>query len=97
VGRFLWLVLRRGGCLWGIRSEHVRRVSGSGDGFRVRVGDAELAADEVLRVHLDLTVRPAGPIVRGLVPPGSTGLGLCEHGPVLVIDPDCPPAVLAAT
>lgn len=95
-GRSLWLVLRRGGCLWGIRSEHVRLVTGCGEGYCVVVGDRSLVADEVLRVHLDLNVRPVGPIVRGLAPPGSAGFGVCEHGPLVVIDPQCPPAVLAA-
>ena len=97
MGRTDWFVLRRQGCLWGVPGDRVGHVANAEEGYRVQVGEWQLVADEVLRVHLDLTVRPAGPVVRAVTPEGCSGLGLCEHGPLVVIDPDRPPAILTVT
>jgi hypothetical protein len=71
-------------------------VSSTADGCSIEVGEHVLVADEVLGVRRDLIVQPAGPVFASVAPDGCAGLATCEDRPVVVIDPDNPPAVLMA-
>lgn len=80
--------------MWAVPADTVRSISSTGDGSRVLVGEIALIADEVVKVERELDVKPAGPIFQWAAPAGTTGLAVCEHGPLVVIDPARPPAVL---
>ena len=91
-----YLLLRRGGVLWGIDNAVVTGLTRRGDSFRVSLGDAALAADEVLCVVDGLRVQPAAAL-RRFWPGGGSGVtGLAVHGeqPLVVVDPRQLPAML---
>ncbi len=89
-----WLILRRDGCLWGIPGADARVIRDD-KGVRVLLGDSCVHGEEILTLDRHLQVRPAGPVVRSMIPRGCSGLALSEHGPLLVVDPARPPEALA--
>jgi hypothetical protein len=91
-----YLLLRRGGVLWGIDNTVVTGLTRRGDSFQVLLGDASLAADEVLCVVDGLRIQPAAAL-RRFWPGGGPGVtGLAVHGeqPLVIMDPRRPPELL---
>ncbi|HWN43572.1 MAG TPA: hypothetical protein VNW71_15185 [Thermoanaerobaculia bacterium] len=91
-----YLLLRRGGVLWGIDNTVVTGLTRRGDSFQVSLGDAALAADEVLCVVDGLRIQPAAAL-RRFWPGGGAGVtGLAVHGeqPLVIVDPQRPPELL---
>jgi hypothetical protein len=91
-----YLLLRRGGVLWGIDNAVVTGLTRQGDSFRVSLGEASLSADEVLCVVDGLSVQPAAAL-RRFWPGGGPGVaGLAVHGeqPLVIVDPRRPPELL---
>jgi hypothetical protein len=89
-----FLLLRRGGGVWGIANEAVDGLSREGAAYRIAVGAEALAADEILGVVEDLRVRPAAPALRRFWPEASAGVAVHAGVPVMVVDPLRPPAAL---
>ena len=89
-----FLLLRRGGGLWGIASSAVDGLARRGADYRIMVDGGTLAADEILGVVEDLRVRPVAPVVRRFWPERAAGLAVHGREPVVVVDPAWPPAVL---
>ena len=92
-----YLLLRRGGVLWGIDNAMVTGLTRRGDSFRVSLGgDASLSADEVLCVVDGLRVLPAVALRRfwPAAGPGVTGLAVHGEQPLVVVDPRRPPEML---
>jgi hypothetical protein len=91
-----FLLLRRGGGLWGIANAAVDGLARRGEGFCIAVhGDGgELVADEVVGVVEDLPVRPVAPLVRRFWPEPLAGLAVHGRLPVVVVDPAHLPAIL---
>jgi len=91
-----YLLLRRGGGVWGIESDRVTGLAKSGDGAAYRVATAALplAADEILGVAADLEVRPPARAVARFWPAGSDGCAVWSGLPVALVDPLDPPRAL---
>jgi hypothetical protein len=89
-----FLLLRRGGGLWGLANAEVRGIARRDGGFRVATSGGELAADEVLGVA-DLEVRPAALLGR-FWPEAAAGLAVVGREPLVVLDPRHPPRALRA-
>jgi hypothetical protein len=92
----MWLLFRRGDCLWAVAGSRVKLVIGADRGSWLQVGEHRLVADEVLRLTRLQRIYRLGPVLRSLAPSGCTGLATCELGPLVVIDPESPPAQLIA-
>ena len=92
-----YLLLRRGGVLWGIDNAVVTGLTRRGESFRIALnGEAALSADEVLCVVDGLRVQPAAAL-RRFWPGGGPGVtGLAVHGeqPLVIVDPRRPPQLL---
>lgn len=94
------LVLRRAGHLWGVDHTAVHSVERRGEeleGHRVRVGadgGHELAADHVVGVVDDLTVRPAGAVMQRYWTEPAGGMAVLGTTPLVVVDPERPPSFL---
>lgn len=91
-----YLLLRRGGVLWGIDNAMVTGLTRQGDSFRVSLKDSALAADEVLSVVDGLRIQPAAGLRRFWPGAGPGVAGLAVHGdqPLVVVDPLRPPGML---
>lgn len=89
-----YLLLKRGGGLWGIANAAVLGLARRGSGFEVRVDAGALVADEILGVVEDLGVRSAAPAIRRFWPETSAGVAVHEEVPLVVVDPDRPPRAL---
>ena len=91
-----YLLLRRGGVLWGIDNAAVSGLTRLGDSFRVSLGESSLSADEVLCVVDGLSVQPAAALRRfwPAAGPGVTGLAVHGEQPLVVVDPRRPPEML---
>jgi hypothetical protein len=92
-----YLLLRRGGVLWGIDNAAVAGLTRQGAGYRIDIGASSLSADEILCVVDSLRVQPASPALRRFWPGPATGVaGLAVHGeqPLVVVDPERPPQLL---
>lgn len=92
-----YLLLRRGGVLWGIDNAVVTGLTRRGESFRIALGaEAALAADEVLCVVDGLRVQPTAALRRFWPGAGSGVTGLAVHGeqPLVVVDPQRPPEML---
>jgi hypothetical protein len=94
-----YLLLRRGGVLWGIDNAAVAGLTRrSGGAYQISLGDAvPLSADEILCVVDDLRVLPASAALRRFWPGACDGVaGLAVHGeqPLVVVDPKRPPELL---
>lgn len=91
-----YLLLRRGGVLWGIENAAVAGLTRQGGSFCVSLQDAALSADEILCVVDDLRVQPAATL-RRFWPGAASGVaGLAVHGeePLVIVDPRHPPELL---
>lgn len=92
-----YLLLRRGGILWGIDNTVVTGLTRRGESFRIALGgETSLSADEVLCVVDGLRVLPAAALRRfwPAAGPGVTGLAVHGELPLVVVDPQRPPEVL---
>ena len=93
-----YLLLRRGGVLWGIDNTAVVGLTRQGGSYRISLGDAvPLSADEILCVVDGLRVLPPSAALRRFWPGASEGVaGLAVHGeqPLVVVDPRRPPELL---
>ena len=93
-----YLLLRRGGVLWGIDNAAVAGLTRRGGTFQISLGDAvPLSADEILCVVDELRVTPASAALRRFWPGTCDGVaGLAVHGeqPLVVVDPKRPPELL---
>ncbi len=89
-----FLLLRRGGGLWGIANAVVDGLAREGAEYRVATGEGALAADEILGVVDDLTVRPVPAVIRRFWPEAPVGMAVHGGQPVVMVDPRHPPAAL---
>lgn len=92
-----YLLLRRGGVLWGIDNAAVTGLTRRGESFRVALGaEAPLSADEVLCVVDGLRVQPSAALCRFWpeAGPGVAGLAVHDEQPLVVVDPLRPPELL---
>jgi hypothetical protein len=92
-----FLLLRRGGSLWGIANAAVDGLARQGVDYRITIGGSggsDLVADEILGVVEDLRVWPLAPAVSRFWPEPAAGLALHGREPVVVVDPGRPPAAL---
>jgi hypothetical protein len=92
-----YLLLRRGGGLWGIANAAVDGLARHGADYRITIGGSggsDLVADEILGVVQELRVWPLAPAVSRFWPEAAAGLALHGREPVVVVDPDRPPAAL---
>ena len=91
-----YLLLRRGGVLWGIDNAAVSGLTRRGESYRIALGEASLSADEVLCVVDGLSVQPAAALRRfwPAAGPGVTGLAVHGEQPLVVVDPRRPPEML---
>jgi hypothetical protein len=89
-----FLLLRRAGGVWGIASAAVEGLGSRGSGYRIGVAAGALAADEILGVVDDLRVRPPASVLRRFWPEAPAGLAVHGRLPVVVVDPQRPPAAL---
>jgi hypothetical protein len=92
-----FLLLRRGGGVWGIANAAVEGLARRGADFRITAGGAALVADEILGVVEDLAVRPTAPVVRRFWPEAAAGLAVHGETPLVVVDPGRPPRALLET
>lgn len=82
-----WVVIRRGGALWGVRASSVTAVEGSGERLRIRLAaGGELDAEAVLGLADRLEVRRAPGAALRLLPEGVAGLALHRGEPLLILD-----------
>jgi hypothetical protein len=97
-----FLLLRRGGNLWGIANAAVEGLGRQGRDYRVSIGGSggnggsELRADEILGVVEELRVWPLAPVVRRFWPQPAAGLAVYGHEPVVMVDPGRLPKALSA-
>jgi hypothetical protein len=91
-----FLLLRRGGGLWGIANAAVDGLARRGADYRITIDGGTLAADEILGVVEDLRVWPLAPVVSRFWPETAAGLAVHGREPVVVVDPAHPPAALRA-
>jgi hypothetical protein len=89
-----FLLVRRGGVLWGISNGAVQGLTRNGACFRLAVGGAELGVDEVVGVVPELTVRPVAGALRRFWPDLAGGLAVHAEAPLVIVDPQKPPRAL---
>jgi hypothetical protein len=89
-----YLLMRRGGGLWGITNGAVLGLARRNGSFEVTVAGFALVADEILGVVEHLAIQPAAPAVRRFWPEASAGLAMHGLVPLVVVDPDRPPRAL---
>jgi hypothetical protein len=104
VGRRGYLLLRRGGGIWGIANSQVTSLVRQGRhglagrdadaAYRVGTAAEPLAADEILGVAAELEVRQPARAVAGWWPAGTDGCAVWSGLPVVLVDPRCPPHAL---
>jgi hypothetical protein len=90
-----FLLLRRGGNLWGIANAAVDGLGREGMDYRIAVGGSGLRADEILGVVEELRVWPLAPVVSRFWPQPAAGLAVHGHEPVVMVDPGRLPAALS--
>ncbi len=94
-----FLLLRRGGGLWGIANAAVDGLARQGGDYRITIGGAgedggDLVADEILGVVEELRIWPLAPVVSRFWPQPAAGLAVHGREPVVVVDPGRPPSAL---
>lgn len=96
VGSYL-LLLRAGG-VWGVANETVLGVGRQQREYHVQIlcqaGATQIVADEVLGVVENLKVWPPAGVLQRYWSESSRGLAVHGGAPILVVDPDRPPATL---
>jgi len=107
-GRRGYLLLRRGGGIWGIANSEVtslarrarhdrpdrRDPTGRDAAYRLGTAAEPLAADEILGVAAELDVRRPARAVAGWWPAGTDGCAVWSGLPVVLVDPRRPPDAL---
>ncbi len=88
------LLVRGAGSLWGISHAAVRTVTRLRRGYRVRLGEQDLAAEAVVGVVEGMEVHPAGAVMARYWNEPAGGLAVHDEVPLVVIDPDRPPSIL---
>lgn len=89
-----FLLLRRGGSLWGIANAAVTGLERrEGGAYRIGAASELLVADEILGVVPELRVWPS-PVTRRFWPEPFRGLAVHGALPVVVVEPGHPPGVL---
>jgi hypothetical protein len=89
-----FLLLRRGGGVWGIANEAVDGLSRDGTEYRIAVGAETMAADEIVGVVETLRVWPAALALRLFWPEAAAGMAVHGGLPVVMVDPSRLPAIL---
>lgn len=89
-----YLLVRRGGVLWGVSNGAVEGLSRQGACYRLAVGGAELGVDEVVGVVPDLAVWPVTGAMRRFWPDTAGGLAVYSEVPLVIVDPAQPPSAL---
>jgi hypothetical protein len=80
------VLVRRGGALWGIRTEEVAAVEGRGGRVSLRLAaGGELPADGVVALAHGVAVHAQPESVRRRLPSGVAGLALWHAEPVAVL------------
>lgn len=92
-----FLVVRRGGALWGLPADQVATIertggaataqpAGPGGALEVCFADGRrLAVDAVLTLAGELAPRPLSARLRHLLPPGAAGLAMFAGEPLVVM------------
>lgn len=90
------LLIRRNGMLLGLDESAVRSVARAGEhgGYRLRVGDRELEADEVVGVAEGMRIHPSGAVMSRFWNEPAGGLAVHGDAPLVVVDPEHPPSFL---
>ncbi len=89
-----WLLLRRGGVLWGVPAPAVRAVRRRPDAVEVRLDGAVLAADAAAPTLVRLEARPLPEAVATRLRGRVAGMAVRSGEPVLLVDPAHPPEIL---
>lgn len=91
-----YLLVRRGGALWGVDNAAVESLTrGGGEGgFRLGVAAGELRVDEIVGVVAQLAVRPVAAAVSRFWPEAAGGLAVHADEPLVVVDARQPPRAL---
>lgn len=96
VGSYLLLV-RQGG-VWGVSNETVLGVGRQENEYHIQIlcqaGSRQIVADEVLGVVESLKVWPPAGVLQRFWSGFPRGLAVHGGSPILVVDPDRPPATL---
>jgi hypothetical protein len=93
-GRPGYLVVRRGGSLWGVASTAVTGLRRGPGGYRIALGAGAVVVDEVLGLAEGLAVRAPSPLVRRFWPEALCGIATYGGRPLVLIDPAAPPRAL---
>ena len=90
------LLIRRDGILWGLAESAVHSVGRPDDraGYRLRVGEQELEADEVVGVVDGVRIHPSGGVMSRFWSEPAGGLAVHGDTPLVVVDPQHPPSFL---
>ncbi len=87
-----FLIVRRGGVLWGLPAEHVsgiervERVEPAVSGLDLLLtGGSRLAVESVLTLAEDLAVQPLSARLRRFLPAGSSGLAILAGEPIVLM------------
>jgi len=91
-----YLLLRRGGVLWGIDNTAVAGLSRRGAAYDISLSGTTLSADEILCVVDGLRVQPTSAALRRFWPVSAGVAGLAVHGeqPLVIVNPRQPPELL---
>jgi hypothetical protein len=92
-----YLLMRRGGALWGVDNEAVVSLTRGAGGFRIGVQAGEMWIDEIVGVVAELTLRPLAAALRRFWPEGAGSLAVHAEMPLVVVDPQRPPRALRST
>ena len=86
-----YLLVRRGGALWGVDNAAVQSLTRGEGGFRLGVSAGELRIDEIVGVVTELAVRPVTAALTRFWPEAAGGLAVYAAEPLVVVDPRRPP------
>jgi hypothetical protein len=89
-----YLLLLHGGSVWALPRASVRTLQRDGRNVRVTSLGGELHVGEALGIARGLAVRRPGALLERLWPERCVGLAVHGGKPVVVIDPEVPPAAL---
>ena len=92
-----YLLMRRGGALWGVENDAVVSLTRGAGGFCIGVPAGELWLDEIVGVVAELTLQPLAAALRRFWPGGAGSLAVHADMPLVVVDPHRPPHVLRSS